>query len=176
MQKIKDFTKTKTFHCVLMGLIVAVLTLVVFQVGMFVGFRKASFAYKYGDNYYQMFEGRGTEKGRGPEVGGMLRDDFRGGHGVVGKIIKVSLPTIVVEGSDNLEKVVLIDNNTVIKQFRNQATSSDLKIGDMVVIVGTPDDKGQIDAKMIRLMPGVPAGFSGGQKSSTSSVSTNSPR
>ncbi|MCX6713900.1 MAG: hypothetical protein NTV48_02240 [Candidatus Vogelbacteria bacterium] len=159
MEKIKDLTKTKTFRGVLFGLVIAVVVLFIFQVGVFVGFRKASFAYQFGDNYYRMFEGRGPEKGKGPGIGGMMRDDLQGGHGVVGKIIKVDLPTVVVLGSDNLEKIVLVDDDTAIKQFRNQASSTDLKIGDMVVVIGTPNNQGQVEAKLIRLMPKAPVGL-----------------
>jgi len=171
MEKIKNLAKTGIFHGILCGLVIAIIALFIFQAGVFVGFRKASFAYQYGDNYYQMFEGRGPENGHGPEVGGMMKDNFPGGHGVVGKIIKVDLPTIIVLGSDNLEKVVLVDNDTVIKQFRNQATSTDLKVGDMVVVIGAPNNKGQVDARLVRLMPPISTGMPG--RPATSSQPTN---
>jgi len=76
-----------------------------------------------------------------------------GGHGAVGRIIKVSLPTMVVSGPDNLEKVVMIKDDTIVRQFRSDLKPGDLKIDQNVVVVGSPNEDGQIEAKLIRLMP-----------------------
>ena len=35
----------------------------------------------------------------------------------------------------------------------NNLTIKDLKIDDFVVVIGTPDEQGQIEAKFIRIMP-----------------------
>jgi hypothetical protein len=52
--------------------------------------------------------------------------------------------------------VIVIGSDTIIAQMRSQATSTDIKVGDNVVVVGEPNDQGQIIAKLIRLMPPMP--------------------
>ncbi len=76
-----------------------------------------------------------------------------GGHGAVGKIVKVSLPSIVIEGPDNIEKEVIINESTLIRSSGPDATSTDLKMDDFVTILGTPNEDGQIQAKLIRVLP-----------------------
>lgn len=155
MSKIKNLWQSKNFRlsvCILSSLI---LFLIVFQLGRFVGFHQARFSYRMGDNYYQAFEGgrRGAMM-KGPA--NFFGDDLPGGHGAVGKIVKITLPTIVISTPDNLEKTILLKNNTLIKRFRGSATSTDLKIDDMVIVIGAPNEGSQIEAKLIRVLPASP--------------------
>jgi len=80
-------------------------------------------------------------------------DDFTNPHGTFGKIIKIDLPTIAVQASDGTEKSIVIDDNTTIRRFQETLTSKDLKVDDPIVVIGEPNDQGQIEAKLIRLMP-----------------------
>ncbi|MCX6712101.1 MAG: hypothetical protein NT041_00225, partial [Candidatus Vogelbacteria bacterium] len=76
------------------------------------------------------------------------------GHGAAGKIIKINLPTMVVLGSDNLEKVIKVDDGTLVRSFRDTIKVSDLKVGDAIVAIGGDDnDDSQIEVKLIRLLP-----------------------
>ncbi len=153
MIKIKNIWQSKFFRGATSSLLVLIILLCVFQAGRFVGFHQASFSYRLGDNYYRAFEG-------GPLSGGMMRGnpfgDLPGGHGAAGKIIKVSLPTIVISTPDNLEKTILINDKTLVRHFRGNASSSLLKVGDMVVIIGEPNQDSAIEAKLIRLLPPPP--------------------
>lgn len=136
---------------VLWGIGVAIAALLVFQAGVFVGFHKAGFSYRWGEDYYRVFGGhRKAFMGmpRGFEFG-----EFASPHGSVGKILNVTLPTIVIEGDDKVEKVVMIKDDTVIRRFRDTIKPVDLKPDDVVVIIGSPNDKSQIEAKLIRVMP-----------------------
>jgi hypothetical protein len=127
---------------------IVIITLVIFQAGMFVGFKKASFAYRFGDNYARTFGGHRDEMSKNfPNI------DFPNSHGTIGKIIKINLPTIIIKGKDNLEKIVVIKNNTDIRLFREAASTTDLKIDSNVMVLGTPNEKGEIEARLIRLMP-----------------------
>ncbi len=129
------------------GIIIA---LIIFQAGMFVGLKKASFAFGLGDNYYRTFGGHRNGMG--------MFNDFRGrdlpnAHGTIGKIIRVSLPTLIIEGKDNIEKVIVIKNDTDIRSFRNIASTTDLMINTNVMVLGTPTETGEISARLIRIMP-----------------------
>jgi hypothetical protein len=153
----KNLGQSKTVRGVLLGIVIVVVVLIIFQAGVFVGFHKASFSFRMGDNYYRNFGGeRGPGQGQGlPED--LMRGDLPGGHGVAGKIISVKLPTLVITGPDNLEKVVLVGTSTEIKKFRDNTSTTDLKVNDFVVVLGFPNDQGQIIAKLIRLMPTPPS-------------------
>lgn len=148
---IKDFFKSKLFTKILYGLGIVVVALLIFRAGMFVGYRKASFSYRWGDNYSRTFGGNHKNF-----LLGVPKDDFANAHGAVGKIIKIDLPTFVLEDRDHIEKIVVINNNTFVRRFRETATSNDLKIGDFVVIIGSPNDKSEIEASLIRIMPTPP--------------------
>lgn len=74
-------------------------------------------------------------------------------HGANGKIIKIELPIIIVADKDNTEKVVIIGDDTKIIKQKTEISSTELDLDDFVVIIGNPNDQGQIKAKLIRLLP-----------------------
>ena len=151
----KNLSKSKTIHGIIIGIVTVLVVLVIFQAGMFVGYHKARFANQFGENYYRNF----GEPGSGM-MGGMMRGfgdrDLPSGHGAIGKIVRLSLPTITVAGSDNLEKTILLTDDTVIRKLRSSIKATDLKIDDFIVVIGSPNDTGQVIAKLIRLMPTPP--------------------
>jgi hypothetical protein len=124
---------------------VIIILFIVFGAGVFVGTKKADFSFRWAENYQRNFGG--------PRFNG---------HGVFGQIIKIdtstSTPTssLVINGRDNVEKIVLIKENTIINGFRNNIKPDDLKVDDYIVVIGDPNDAGQIEAKLIRLMPASP--------------------
>ncbi len=149
----KDFLQSKGFRRLLFGIGVFVVALLIFQCGMIVGFHKASFSYRMGDNYYRAF---GTEKGftdKYPIQMEVMRGNFPDSHGAVGQIITVDLPTIVIEDTHNIEKAILVTEKTTIKKFKETLKKSDLKVDDYVTIIGSPNDKSEIEAKLIRILP-----------------------
>ena len=150
---LKELFQSKKFKAVLYVLGVAVIVLLIFQAGMFVGYRKAGFAYRFGDNYYRTFGGRMDI--RTPFLG-MQGGEFPSAHGAIGKIIKISLPILVIEDQDNVEKVVLIKDNTLVRRFRDKIESADLKVDDFVVVIGSPNDKSEIEARLVRILPSPP--------------------
>jgi hypothetical protein len=146
-EDIKKFFESKIANKILIGVGFVIVALLIFSAGVAVGFRRASFGRAWGENYERNF---GMMSDRP-----MFSDDnFPNAHGAVGKIIKVELPTVIVQDEkDNKEKVILIKNDTKIQKMENSITVNDLKVDDFVVIIGTPDDQGQIEAKFIRVMP-----------------------
>jgi hypothetical protein len=145
-------------HDVLKSIIVLlfaiVVLLLVFGLGVFVGEKKAKFSYLWAENYHRMFAG--------PKAGFLgnwrtpplpLLNEFIEGHGSVGEIIKIDENNLIVKGKRDVEKVILVNEKTVIKSGFKNIKVSDLKIGDIIVVIGSPNDKGQIEAKLIRVFP-----------------------
>lgn len=147
---IKKLVSSTSFKVVFAIVVFLALASFIFQAGVFVGFHKASFLFKSGDNFYRTF----GERGGMMMNGGMFRDEFSGGHGAVGKIVKVELPTLVVLGSDNIEKVIVTDSKTEVREGRKDSSVNKLTSDQYITVLGTPNDQGQITAKLIRIMPG----------------------
>ncbi len=149
---INKYFQSGTFRGVLVVIGIIAAALIIFRAGVFVGYRKATFSYRWGENYHKNFGG--------PRGGFLMeafdKDDFINPHGTFGKIMKIELPTFVVEGSDGTEKVILIKDDTAIRRLRDTVETKDLKVNDNVVIIGEPNDKGQVEAKLIRIMPSMP--------------------
>lgn len=131
---------------ILYGIGTAIVLILVFSAGVSVGFHRASFGRAWGENYERNF---GMIGGRP----GFEENNFPNAHGAIGKIIKIELPTIIVADKDNTEKVILIKEDTKIQEAKNDLKDTDLKLDDFVVVIGSPNDQGQVEAKFIRLMP-----------------------
>jgi hypothetical protein len=144
----KYISQNKVARGIIFIICILIVLLFVFQAGMTVGYSRAVYSSKLGDNYYRAF---GPE-GRMRFMRGFPGNDLPGGHGVVGKIVRLSLPTITVASPDNVEKIVLITNNTIIRKFRDTLSQTDLKLDDTVVVLGSPNSSGEVEAKLIRLM------------------------
>jgi hypothetical protein len=158
-------------------LIVLIVASIIFQAGIFVGYHKAGFYRSMGENY-RPFEDKGRGANKFGNKGGMMdgiRDGGRfmmqgenipGGHGAVGKIVSINLPTIVVASPDNVEKTVNISDDTLVRQFRETVSATDLKVGEYVVVIGDNSNtdntdngginSGVVKAKLIRLLPPPP--------------------
>lgn len=143
--------KPKSFKIVLSGLAAAVVLLLVFQAGLMVGFKKANFSFRWGENYHRNFGG--PPRGWFDNFG---RDDYRDAQGAYGQIIKIDGSNITVKDRNNTEKVVLLNDKTVISRFRENIKQADLRVDDQVVIIGEPNNAGQVEAKLIRVMPAPP--------------------
>jgi len=152
-EKLVRVFESKVFVGVLYGIGIIVVLVLVFSAGISVGFHKASFGRAWGENYERNF-GMMRDGGFNPARGSMMDQNFYpNAHGTIGKIINITSPTIIVADRDNTEKVVLINNDTKIQKMRTNITSADLVVDDFVVVIGSPNDQGQIVAKFIRVMP-----------------------
>ncbi len=154
-EDIKKVFESKSLFRILLSLGIIIATLLIFSAGITVGIHKASFGKSWGEHYNENF-GMGIRNNRmmggySPQYG--MMGYFPNAHGATGKIIKIELPNIIVQDKDNIEKVISIDTDTKMEQGRTNITSTDLKIDDFVVVIGTPNDKGIIEAKLIRIIP-----------------------
>jgi hypothetical protein len=145
--EIKKLLESKFLKILIYILGVLIIVVLIFQAGFYAGFRKASFGREWGNHYFENFGPR-------HDRGGMpIMMEFPNPNGANGKIIKIELPTIIVQDRDNTEKVVLLEDDTKIISQKQDISVKDLKIDDFVVIIGNPNNKGQIEAKLIRIMP-----------------------
>ena len=154
LQSKKDFFQSKKTKTILIIIGSAVVILVIFQAGMFVGFKKASFSSNWGDNYYRSFGGPQGD----PRMMGLPREGmgFTESHGVAGKVLKVAPPRLMIEGMDKVEKAVLIKDRTIIRRFRDNIDISKVQMDEFAVVLGSPNSNGEIEASFVRLMPPAP--------------------
>lgn len=145
------FFKSRWFNLSLKIFISLIAALVIFQAGMFVGFRKASFSFGWGDNYHRNFGGPADGFMRG-----FAGKDMVNGHGVAGMIVSVDQNHLVIKGVDNIEKIVIVSERTSIMKGRGGLKLSELGPGDKVVVIGRPGNDGTVNAEMIRIFDGPP--------------------
>lgn len=120
----------------------------IFAAGIFVGYGKARFSYRWGEEYHRNFAG--------PREGFMapaMSNDFIEGHGAIGSILEISDGQIVIQGRDGVERILNIDEKTAIRGGNSDLQISDLKAGNVVVGIGAPNDQGQIEVNFLRVMP-----------------------
>jgi predicted hydrocarbon binding protein len=149
-EDIKKFFESKISERILIAIGIVIVVVLIFSAGIAVGFHKASFGRDWGENYEHNF---GIRENRHGFPFGLDQDNFPNSNGAIGKIINIQLPTIIVQGKDNIEKVVLIKDDTRIQEMMTIIKPTDLKINDNIVTIGIPNSQGQIEAKFIRVMP-----------------------
>jgi hypothetical protein len=130
------FLHTKKFKIGVATLAVILLILASFWAGMQFGFHRAIFAMHWNDNYEKNFFGKKSHP-----------------HGSVGTVVKIDEVSIVVADRESEEKVVLISNETMIKKATNTITLKEVKVGDKVAVIGAPNTEGNVEAKLIRILP-----------------------
>lgn len=146
--------QSKIFRVVILSILVLMVILLILKIGMFIGAKRAGFTRGWGDNYHQNFGGP-----KGGFMAGFGDKDFMQANGISGQIIKIDGTTITVSGRDNVEKIISTDDKTIIRNLDKTIKVSDLKVDDFIVVIGEPNDAGQIEAKFIRVMPQMPEGM-----------------
>lgn len=77
------------------------------------------------------------------------------GHGAIGRITQIEGTTLTLLSRDGATQTILIENKTRIERgvTRTQKlTLRDLKVGDQIIVVGTPNAQRQIRANLIRVL------------------------
>jgi hypothetical protein len=147
----KEFIHSSAFQGLLVGVGAVVAVLIVFEAGVQVGRHQASFAAHEGDAYYRVFMHRAD----GP-FGIFMHTGDASEHGASGKVVSVALPTFIVADPQNVEKTIVVDDDTIIRRLDGDVTPDDIQVGDFAVVLGAPDPDSRIDAKFIRLLPPPP--------------------
>ena|SRR3990167_841908 len=150
---IKKFFQSRDFlKWVIVGLAGFAVLILVFGAGVKVGTMKAMYSYRWAENYHRNFGGpRGGFLG---DLKNFPQGDFINGHGIFGSIIKIDGNTIVAKAKDDVEKTVLVSDSTIIQKGRERVKLPDLKVDEDIVIIGSPNEEGQIEAKLIRVFDG----------------------
>jgi hypothetical protein len=143
----KDFFKSNHLNKLIISLAVVLVLIFIFSLGILVGHEKERFSRNWGENYYRNIMGPGR-----PGMMGFDRPNINP-HSGLGQIIKIEGNSLIVKDQSNVEKTILVnDQTTIIKNFQN-IKLSDLKIDDQIIVIGGPNNQGQIEAKLIRVMP-----------------------
>ncbi|MFH1180788.1 MAG: hypothetical protein V1705_00070 [bacterium] len=154
----KFFENSDRLKMVIIGLVGFAIIVLIFGLGVKVGALKAGYSYRWAENYHKNFAG--PANGFMNDLRQFPAEDFISGHGAFGEIIEITQNSFVIKGCENVEKIIIIGQNTAIT--RGKETIKDgLKISDRVVVIGSPNEKGQIEAKFIRVfgkdaVPGFP--------------------
>ena len=143
--------QSKIFKGLLIGLATLIILLAAFKAGTLAGFHKADFSCRWSDNYHRNFGGP-----KGGFFDSFGDRDFIEASGTFGQIIKIDGSTLVVKGQGGVEKTILVNEKTTIKSLRQTIQLTDLKVDDNIVTIGEPNQAGQIEAKLIRVMPAPP--------------------
>jgi len=146
---IKETTNSNKYKIILYILAGIVVILLVFQAGMYAGFKKASFSNRMGQMYFEQMRG-GANSGQFSDFNRVLPN----AHGAIGQIVSINGGKIVVEDRDGIDKTIRVSSSTVIKGFNGANNLEDLKVNDLIVVFGSPSEADSIvDARLIRTMP-----------------------
>lgn len=149
IKKINCESLLKSIAIVMVSLAIVVL---IFGAGMLVGETKARFSYKWAESYHKNFAGpRGGFFGdwrKPPPL--PAHGDFIEGHGSFGEIIELNDNSFVMKGRGDIEKIIMTTPETIIKKGM-ETVKEGPQVGDQAVVIGVPNELGQIEAKLIRI-------------------------
>ncbi len=145
MSNFLESKKVRAILWILGGLIVLV---VVFGLGIAVGYDRAGFASGFDQNYFRIFYGAAPD---GP-VGLMAPPMPVATHGVVGTVIDLGTSTISVKDQQGNEQSVAVSSGTDIRNGNGNIMIGDVVVGDQIAVIGEPNGEGQIDAHFIRIL------------------------
>lgn len=146
-----NFFQSKSFKVIIIVISGLIVLMLVFKLGMFIGGTKARFSYRWAESYHKNFAG--PRAGFFGDWRNFPKGDFIESRGTFGEIIKINDSDLVVKGQDNTERVIIITEKTAIEKGKETIKKDGLKVGDRIVVIGSPNDEGQIEAKLIRVMP-----------------------
>ncbi len=147
---LKEIFKANHFNKLLIVLAAVLVLVFVFAAGILVGHEKERFSRNWGENYYRNIMGPGRPGGFG-----MMDFDRRGfnARSGLGQIIKIDGNSLIIKDQANIEKTILITDKTAIIRDSQNIKIADLKVDDKIVVIGRPNNQGQIEPKLIRVLP-----------------------
>jgi hypothetical protein len=144
---VTTFIKSESFPKVLTGIGIALGVIVIFEAGVAVGRHEGVFSSRWGQNYERNFGGSSMNMdGHGPMANGAL-----------GKVLQVSSSTILIADQNNQEQRVVLTDDTIIRDHETTVASTSIAVGTFVIVLGEPNMNGEIEAKLIRVIPAPPA-------------------
>lgn len=146
---IAAFMNSPRFVPILVGIGCVIIAVFIFEAGVAVGFHKAAYTGHWEENYDRNF---GTAVFMGVPGAGMPNP-----HGANGRIIDLALPTFVIAGGSGPERIIVTNDDTIVRDGNKSLAPTDLSIGEYVVVLGSPTDDGTVDATLIRILPPPPS-------------------
>ncbi len=134
-----DRVSPDVLKLIIIGIAGFAVVILIFGAGMFVGGMKARFSYRWAESYHENFAGP-----RGGFIGDWRKipispGDFIESHGTFGEIIKINDSDLVVKGQGDVEKIIIITSDTIIEKGRDTIKKEELKVGDRIGIIGSPN-------------------------------------
>ena len=139
---------SKTFKIIIGAMLAGAFTLFVFSAGVAIGFHRAEFTGRWYEGYRQNFMGPMPGK-RAPVV--PVGVNPMSSHSVSGNILSVDDDSIIIKTADG-ETMVSFGDKTAIREKTDDVKATDLKVGDRVIVIGSPNAQGQIQAALIRVV------------------------
>ncbi len=146
---LKEFIQSKKLKIAIMALVGLLAAILIFAAGMLVGYRKAHFSDRFGENYYVNFVG--ARRGPGGIINEVSGRGYRNADGVSGSIMSINGNNLVIKDKNNNENNVTVTNKTLIKSMGQTIKVSGLKTNDQVVVLGQPGNNGTMNAILIRV-------------------------
>lgn len=129
----------------IVGLVIALIVAAIFSLGMLMG---------------QFRAGYPLHPGFGPARGGFPRWTWRlplghrgyGRHGALGEVGKIEEERITITERRGTTKVIVVTEDTAIGRDKERIELSDIRVGDWLLVIGSPGEQGEIKARLIRLL------------------------
>ncbi|MFA6446948.1 MAG: hypothetical protein WCW31_01680 [Patescibacteria group bacterium] len=157
--------ESKNFTVMLVSLTIIAALFLSFRIGMFVGFRQATTSYEYGASYHRVFGGPQASfmvsmpmtNARfqipvPPPMDDFMGQDYMSAHGIFGQVLENDGNVLIIN-SKNGERTVMVSRDTAIRRGNTQIMPDDIGPNSQAVIIGSTDEQGQIQAKLIRIFP-----------------------
>ncbi len=143
MTTLEDYFFTKNTRYIWWGVFAIIVALLIFHAGVVVG-------------SHQNVRGRLVLRSA-DMLGGFIPSEayVESGHGAVGTIESVTLPTFMLETRGGTAQKILVSTSTVITGG-NATDMSALSSGQTVIVIGDPDDtddQGYLEARMVHILP-----------------------
>ena len=166
MKEIINHPNTKKFIRLLICILAALL---IFALGMIIGFSKGQFSERWDRHYMEVMGGP-----RSPFSAFSDTDDRAPSpHGMAGIIVSSNNGQLVVNSPNNTEDVIIVGSSTLIRDFHKQGTTTDVKVGSWITAIGSPDENGRLIATFIRIMPPPPQQVLAPARQATTSYEIN---
>jgi hypothetical protein len=143
-----NFLESKVVRTIVWSLGGLIVLVVVFGLGIAVGYDRAGFASGFDRDYDQVFFGAPP----GGAVGLVAPPMPVAIHGVVGTVIDLGTSTISVENQQGNEQSVAVSSSTAIRNGNGNSVLGDVAVGDQVAVIGEPNAEGQVEARFIRIL------------------------
>ncbi len=117
----------------------------IFRIAEFVRYRSVSFSSRWTGYGHRVFVSSGGLLGSLPGHG-MIR-----GHSALGSVARIDGSSVAIKTRDGGEKIITVSLATVIRRSNQVIALADLRLGDRIAVVGSPEISGAIDAKFIRV-------------------------